>query len=75
MNQKRRVYIVRQSHDQVDQKILSSMAKITEAADIDLSYRALVTRLHRVKEQTGEQRILLHDVDGNPITIEVVEIE
>lgn len=51
------------------------MSKVAEAADIDLSYRALVTRLHRAKEQTGDQRIFLHDADGNPITIEVVEIE
>lgn len=75
MSQKRRVYIVRRSHEPIEQEILSSMSKITENVDLDISYRALITRLHRAKERTGKQQIFVRDKEGNPFTIEVREIE
>ncbi|MEM9526012.1 MAG: hypothetical protein AAGA31_05335 [Bacteroidota bacterium] len=75
MSQKRRVYIVRKSHEPVEQQILSSMTKVSESMDLDFSYRALITRLHRAKERTGDQQIFVKDKEGNPFTIEVKEIE
>lgn len=51
------------------------MSKVVERAELGISYRALITRLHRAKESTGEQRILIEDTNGNPLTIEVREIE
>lgn len=76
MAQKRRVYLIRYSHDPIEQQdALSSMSKVSKKLDLDISYRALVARLHRAKERTGKQQIRLKDNEGNPITIEVKEIE
>lgn len=75
MAQKRRVYIVHHTHEPVEQDILSNMSKVSESLDLDISYRALIARLHRAKERTGKQLIRLKDKEGKPITIEVREIE
>ena len=75
MAQKRRVYLIRYSHDPLEQDALSSMSKVSDKLDLDISYRALIARLHRAKERTGKQLIRVKDNDGNPITIEVKDID
>lgn len=75
MPQKRRIYLIHHTHDPIDQDVVSSMSKVSDKLDLDISYRALVTRLHRAKERTGKQLIRIRDKNGNPITIEVREIE
>ena len=75
MAQKRRVYLIHYTHEPVEQEILSNMSKVTEKLDLDVSYGALIARLHRAKERTGKQLIRLKDKQGQPITIEVREIE
>ncbi|MCB0633836.1 MAG: hypothetical protein KDD15_29095 [Lewinella sp.] len=76
MTQKRRVYLLRHSHDPVDQDIYSSLKYLVEQAGIDLSYRGVISRLHRAKEtrEDGKQIIRLRDKQGNPITIEIQDI-
>ena len=75
MAQKRRVYIITKSHDVPEQDVYSSMSKVADNLDADISYRALIARLHRAKNLKGEQRIRLKDNNGENITIEVREIE
>ena len=75
MAQKRRVYIITHSHDVPEQEVYSSMSKVADNLDTDISYRALIGRLHRAKNLKGEQRIRLKNNSGENITIEVREIE
>ncbi len=75
MAQKRRIYIIHYTHEPVEQDILSNMSKVSESLDLDISYRALIARLHRAKERTGKQLIRLKDKKGQAITVEVREIE
>ncbi len=75
MPQKRRIYLIHYTHEPVEQGVFSSMAKVSENLDLDLSYRALIGRLHRAKERTGKQLIRVRDNKGRPITIEVREVE
>lgn len=75
MPQKRRVYLIHYTHEPVEQDILSNMAKLSDRLDLDLSYRALIARLHRAKERTGKQLIRVKDRKGQAITIEIREIE
>ena len=76
MAQKRRVYLLRHSHDPVDQDAYSSLKYLVEEADLDLSYRGVISRLHRAKEtrEDRKQLIRLRDKKGNPITIEVQDV-
>lgn len=75
MAQRRRIYIIHHTHEPVEQDVLSNLTKVSEKLDVDLSYRALIARLHRAKERTGKQLIRLKDNNGKPITVEVREIE
>jgi len=74
MAQKRRVYIVRPSHEPVEQDVYSSLTKISDQLDIDLNYGALNVRLHRAEKRTGKKMVRLRDKEGQPITIEVKEV-
>ena len=75
MAQKRRVYMITYTHEPVEQDILSNMSKVSDKLDLDISYRALIARLHRAKERTGKQLIRVKDKHGQNITIEVRDIE
>lgn len=75
MAQKRRVYLIHYTHEPVKQDILSNMSKVTEKLDLEISYRALIARLHRAKDRTGKQLIRVKDKQGQNITIEVRDIE
>ena len=75
MPQKRRVYLIQYTHEPVEQDVLSNMSKVSNKLDLDISYRALIARLHRAKERTGKQLIRVKDKSGKAITIEVREIE
>lgn len=71
MPQKRRVYLVRYTHDPIEQDVFSNMSKISKTLDLDISYNALIARLHRAKKRTGRRLIRLRDKQGQPITLEV----
>lgn len=75
MAQTRRIYIIHYTHEPVEQDVMSNMKKLADKLDTDVSYRALIARLHRAKERTGKQLIRLKDNNGQPITIEVRDIE
>jgi len=75
MANKRRVYIIRHTHELPEEEFYSSLTKISKQLDLDLSYSALAERLRRAKERTGKHMIRLRDDDGNPIMVEVREIE
>ena len=75
MSRKRRVYIIRQTHDPVEDNVYSSLSKVADKLEDDLSYSALAGRLHRAKDRTGKSLIRLKDKDGNPITVEIKEVE
>lgn len=75
MPQKRRVYLIHYTHEPVEQDVLSNMSKVSNKLDLDISYRALIARLHRAKERTGKQLIRVKDKFGQLITIEIREIE
>ena len=75
MTRKRRVYIIHRSSELPEQEILSNMDKIKENANVELTKEGLITRLHRAKLRTGKQLIRLKDKEGNPIIIEVRDVE
>ena len=75
MDKSRRVCLVIEGHEPVNQVIYSSMKSMMEHEDIDLSYRALISRLHRAKSIKGKQSIKLKNRNGDPITIEIRPIE
>jgi len=74
MSQKR-IYIVTQGHEPVDNEAYSSMKKVSEIIQDDVSYYALSHRLQRAKLRTGKSKIFIEDKDGNPITVEIREIK
>ena len=61
MAKKRRVYLIRYTHETVKQETLSNMKKVKEILDTDIPYSTLVTKLNRAKERTGKQLIRLKD--------------
>ena len=75
MPQKRRVYLIHYTHEPEEQDVLSNMSKVTKKLNLDISYGALIARLHRAKERTGKQLIRVKDKDGQAITIEIRDIE
>lgn len=75
MAQTRRVYIIHHTHDLEELDLLSSMTKVSKKLDLEVSYQALISRLLRAKKRTGKKLIRLKDKEGNPITIEVRDIE
>ncbi len=70
----RRVYIIIQGHEPVDQEVYSSLKKVSEEIEDGLSYQALSQRLQRAKARTGKHRLRMKDKNGNPITIEIRDI-
>lgn len=75
MSRKRRVYLVRKTHEPIEQEVLSNFSKILDNIDLDISYSALTSRLKRAKERTGHSLIRIKDDSGNPLTIEVREVD
>ncbi len=75
MASKRRVYIIRESHEVPEDRIFSSLTKARKNLNADLSYSALSERLRRAKERTGKSLIRLKDKDGKAIMIEIREVE
>ena len=75
MPRKRRVYIVRHTHEPAEDEIYSSLTKVSKNLEADLSYSALGERLRRAKERTGKALIRMRDEDGNPIIVEIREVE
>ena len=74
MTSKRRVYIIRHSHEAVEEETYSSLTKVSKNLNFDLSYSALGERLRRAKERTGKSLIRIRDNDNNPIIVEIREV-
>lgn len=72
---KRRVYIIREGHEPVNEEAYSSLKKVTEEIEEDLSYQALSLRLRRAKSRTGKSVVRIKDKEGNPITVEIREVK
>ena len=75
MTRKRRVYIIRKSHEPIEEDAYSSLTKVSEELEVDLSYKALAQRLRTAKILTGKSLIRLKDENGNPITIEIKDVK
>ena len=81
MAQKRRVYIVRKTHDPIEDEVYSSLKKLVDELDTDVNYDAIVARLYRAKKRlkketgTDKQIIRMRDNSGNPITIEIKDLQ
>jgi len=75
MPRKRRVYLIRKTHEPIEQEVLSNFSKVLDNIDLDISYFALTSRLRRAKERTGKALIRIKDENGNPITIEIREVD
>ena len=71
----RRIYIVTEGHEPVQNEAYSSLKKVSEIIQDDVSYYALSHRLQRAKARTGNSKIRMKDKDGNPITVEIIEIK
>ncbi len=75
MASKRRVYVIRHSHEAVKEETYSSLTKVSKNLNFDLSYSALGERLRRAKERTGSSLIRIRDNDNNPIIVEIREVK
>jgi len=72
---KRRVYIIRHTDTPPDDEMYSSLTKVSKNLKADLSYNALAERLRKARLHKGKSLIHLKDECGNPIIVEVRELE
>lgn len=72
----RRIYIITEGQELPPQRTFSNLKKLVEESEYDLpSLEALHKRIQRARKRTGKSIIRLKDDQGNPLIIEVKDLE
>jgi hypothetical protein len=71
----KRVYIVHHSHEPVESDCYSSLLKLANELNLNLSYKGLASKISRAEKRTNKKMIRIKDVEGNRITVEIQEIK